>query len=116
MKFIEKYLDLCKQQKLIRHDMKQKRDAITDEVASVNFVSNSSCVHKMDVLGIGMGCKFTQIEIAYCDTFCEDDYCSNKYCKMLRKNHAYIYSVKLLKDIKKAKLDLVKSALKLKNR
>ena len=116
MKFIEEYLDLCKQQKLIRHDMKQRRDAITNEVSGVDFVSNSSCVHKMDVLGMGIGCKFTQMEIAYCDAFCEDVYCPNKYCYLSRKNHRYINSVKLFRDIKKAKLDLVKSALKLKNR
>lgn len=119
MKFIEKYLDLCGQQKLIRRDIKQKRKAITREMFPASFDalgSDCACVQKMDVLGVGLGCDFTQIEIAHCDNFCDDDYCPYKYCHMFRKNHAYIDSVKLYKSVRQAKWNLIKDTLKFKNR
>ena len=119
MKFIEEYADLCKKQKLIRRDMKQRRKVITREMLPEGFGSlggKYACIQKMDVLGIGLGCDFTQIEIAHCDVFCDDDYCPNKYCHMFRKNHAYIDSVKLYESVKREKLELIKDALKIKNR
>jgi len=119
MKFIEEYLDLNKKQKLIRRDMQQKRKAITCEISPEGLStlgSECSCIQKMDALGIGLGLNFTQIEIAFCDVFCDDDYCPNKYCHMCRKNHAYIDSVKLYKSVKQAKRNLIKDALKFKSK
>lgn len=119
MNVMQKYIDLEKQKKVIRRDMKQKRDAITCEVSSeeINkFGDDFACVKKMDVLGMGVGCKFTQIEVAYCNAFCENNYCPNAYCRMFRKNNSYINSVNLYETVKQAQWNLIKDALKIKKK
>ncbi len=119
MNFVQRYVELEKQKKVIRRDMKQKRKAITREMRTDDvrsFGSNCACVQMIDVLGIGLGCDFTQMEIARCDDFCEDAYCTNRYCYMVRKNHRYINSVQLYESIKKVQWDLIKDALKIKNK
>ena len=119
MNFIEEYMDLIRKQKLIRKSMKQKRKAITRETLPEGLGSLGSkyaCIQKIDVLGIGLGCDFSQIEVARCDFFCDDDYCQSKCCHICRKNHAYIDSVKLYESVKQAKIELIKDVLKIKNR
>lgn len=119
MNLLHKYIDLEKQRRLLRRDMKIKREAISREVSVDrvgSFGSTYACVQLMDVLGIGMKNKFTQIEVAHCDVFCENDYCPNKYCHMFRKNHRYINSVQLYESVKQAQWNLIKDALKIKKK
>ena len=108
MNLLHKYIDLEKEKISIRRDMKRKREAISG--------GTYACVQLMDVLGIGMKNKFTQIEVARCDVFCENDYCPNKYCHMFRKNHRYINSVQLYESVKQAQWNLIKDALKIKKK
>lgn len=116
MKVIRDFIELEKQKKEIWCGMKQKREAISDEVYDVQFETTSACIHKMDVFGIGTGWSFTQIEFAYCDNFDEHAYCPYRHCFMNRKNHRYINSVQLYDSVKQAQKDLIKDTLKTKNK
>jgi len=106
MSFIKEYIDLEKEKNAIRHDMKKKRASITREMNTDDFGSQKACIQTMDVLGVDA--KFTQLEVARCDSFCENEYCKNKYCHMFRKNNRYINSVNLYKTVSKAQWDLIK--------
>ena len=116
MNLLHKYIDLEKEKISIRRDMKKKRAAITSEMNTDELGSQKACIQTMDVLGVEVGVKFTQIEVAYCDAFCETDYCPNKYCHMVRKNNRYINSVQLYESVKQAQWNLIKGALKIKKK
>ena len=119
MNLIQEYLDLQRQKKIVRRDMKEKRTAISRETHAEdirNFGSNQACIQTIDVLGIGVGSKFTQMEVAQCDAFCENDYCPNRCCHMARKNYRYINSVQLYESIKQTQWNLIKNALKIKSK
>ena len=116
MNLIQEYLDLQRQKKIVRRDMKEKRTAITCETHTDELGTQKACVQTMDVLGVGIDAKFTRIEVAYCVYFCENDYCPKKYCHMVRKNYRYINSVQLYESIKQTQWNLIKNALKIKSK
>ena len=116
MNLVQRYLDLQKQKKLIRNDMKKKRVAITRDIYLDSLDGGHACIQKMDILGIGVGGDFTKREVKYCGLFCENQYCTDKYCRMFQKNNAYINSANLYESVKHAQWDLIKDALNIKNR
>ena len=119
MNLIQECLDLQRQKKIVRRDMKEKRAAITREMRTEDirdFGINHACIQTIDVFDIAIGGKFIQMEVAQCDAFCENYYCPNGCCYMARKNYRYINSVQLYESIKQTQGNLIKNALKIKSK
>lgn len=116
MNFFEKYSDLKNQKKIAWDNMQKKRSTISGQYDGMHDICMGYDEAQEIIrfwlndptIGQGTSCQ--------CKSFCDDAYCKNQNCKMQRKNHEYIDSVKLYKSVKAAQRDLVLKTLHLRKK
>ncbi len=115
MSFLAKFWNLRKQKIAAYNDMQKKFSAVTGAVYD-GGESKVTCVKHTPVYSIGVGNNSVDVNVCFCDMFCENDYCPNLNCPMYQKNHEYIDAKKAYKLARTNQWNLVKDALKLKRR
>ena len=116
MGFIKEYRNLQKQKRAAYSDMQEKRNHIM--CTGYDITTQDDVCLKLSpfpVFGVLFDSGITQtLELDHCGMFYNNDYCTNLGCRMCRKNHEFIDSVKVYQSIKAAQRNLVKNTMKFK--
>lgn len=111
MKFMERYLELQKQKKLLKRDVVQKRNAISGVVFEEGE-QIKSCIKHMPVVNAG---DVAIINLC-CESFCDGVVCQNQNCVMWQKNREYNDAKNKYQDVMASQRDLIRDLLKVRKK